>query len=165
MTAATRQDAPLDARDRRLIELMVAGHTQQQCAEQLAINRSTVMRRSKRRAFRAALGAAEADTRRTARRKIAASLTTAADVLVRHALDDRLPPMVRVAAAGRLMASWAALEPRQHDVAASISVTPGPSPLDRIVAGLQRTGARLADDPVVPDGRVPASGSNGDARA
>jgi hypothetical protein len=36
--------------------------------------------------------------------------------------------------------------------------------LDRIVAGLERVGVRLADDPLVADDRVPVSSNGGGAR-
>jgi hypothetical protein len=167
-----RQDAPLDARDHRLIELMVTGHTQRQCAEQLRWHRATVSRRAKRPAFVTALAQAEAGVRRTARRKIAASLTTAADYLVRAVDDDKVPPAVRVAAAGRLLNTWAALEPRQLDVAATVAPAPRRRDGESFAEILERMASRLGipDDVACPteadiwraEGRTPPPQTNGE---
>jgi hypothetical protein len=119
-----RRNAALDSRDRRLIELMVTGRTQRESAELTGMHRTTVQRRAKRSVFQHALAVAEADVSRTARRKLSASLTAMADVLVRHAKDPHVPPAVRVAAAGRLLSVWAALEPRQLDTNVSFTAPP-----------------------------------------
>jgi hypothetical protein len=166
-----RQDAPLDARDHRLIELMVTGHTQRQCAEQLRWHRATVSRRAKRPGFVTALAQAEAEVRRTARRKIAASLTTAADYLARAVDDDQVPPAVRVQAAGRLLTVWAALEPRQLDVAATVAPVPPRRDGQTFAEILERMARRLnlPDDVFCPteadiwraEGRTPPPRTNG----
>jgi hypothetical protein len=149
--AVTREVA-LDSRDHRLIDMLVAGHTQQQCADALGCNRRTVGRRAQRPAFTYALAQAEAEVRRTARRKIAASLTTAADYLARAVEDDDVPPAVRVQAAGRLLAAWAALEPHRLDVAATVAAAPQPDRPARDVLNdaLDRARERLGlDEPAL----------------
>jgi hypothetical protein len=167
-----RQDAPLDARDHRLIELMVTGHTQRQMrrAAPLASGHGVAPSQAARVRHRARSSRGrrpsygEAQDRRL--------LTTAADYLVRAVHDDKVPPAVRVAAAGRLLNAWAALEPRQLDVAATVARAPRRRDGESFAEILERMASRLGipDDVACPteadiwraEGRTPPPHTNGE---
>jgi hypothetical protein len=114
------RNVALDTRDRRLVDMLVAGRSQVECADALGVNRRTVGRRAKRPAFVTALAQAEAEVTRTARRRLAAKVCAMADVLAHAAEDPDVPPATRVAAAGRLIAVWASLQP--HELDATVAV-------------------------------------------
>jgi IS30 family transposase len=139
-------NASLDARDHRLVELLVAGLGQDECARQLGCHRKTVWRRRQRPAFQAALHSAEQEHRRTQLRLLAASAMTATRYLAEVMTDTSQDTRDRMTAAGTLLSKWAALEPHRLDARVAVATTAASGPTESLTEHLQRLRQRMLED-------------------
>ncbi|MDT8896776.1 helix-turn-helix domain-containing protein [Thermanaerothrix sp. 4228-RoL] len=93
-----RQKATITAKQRRLIEALLAGQSVTAATRQLGINRATFYRWAKQDAFKAALADAEAELLANAMRRLLSMQSGALDALSDLVSDRRLPG-ARLAAA------------------------------------------------------------------
>lgn len=97
-----RQKATITAKQRRLIEALLAGQSVTAATRQLGINRATFYRWAKQDAFKTALADAEAELLANAMRRLLSMQSGALDALSDLVSDRRLPG-ARLAAAKAIL--------------------------------------------------------------
>ena len=163
---AVTQSVALSSRDRRLVDALAAGDTQQKAAETAGCSRATVSRRFRDPSFRQALARAEREMHSTPVRRLTAEGLAAVGRMARRSNDENATPSDRLAADARLLSAAVAALLRHDTADVAVAVTPGPpadparSPREVLLEALDLAAERLgATDQLVSNG----NGSNGGA--